>query len=313
MEKEKSFFRKLQENKRKQVVFCVVSTLVISVMYLLGKHMVELQREHSFTIVPDNFTWVYQIDSMECEDNKLVISGWAFALEQDAGENKFEIVLHNLETEKDIFPKIRYEAREDVNAYFLCKYDYTQSGFTATCSEKRLDDGVYEILLKPEGSKNVYSTGIYYADGTMSFVNPEEFTPLDVAETNLELIVEQGILRVYRQDYGMYVYQYEGELYWIAEKWYDFVNGDTFVQYQMNTTQVENLPQNRLDNGWYWSNISFYFTKNELLDWDTGRYRVTKCALPTEYSVTQIWTGNYIDGWIWSTSFRPWYEFSTEA
>lgn len=277
-----------------------------------------------FEIVSDDFSWVYQVDSIEGKDKQLEIKGWAFALNQNAGENQFEIILHNTETGKNIYPKISYEAREDVNEYFLCEYDYTQSGFIVVLSEKKLKGGVYEILLRPENSKKAYATNVYYAEGKMTFVNPEEFVPLNVAGTDLETVVENGVLRVYRPDYGMYVYQYEGELYWIAESWYDFVENDTYVQYQIFTTQVNNLPQDRLDHGWYWSNIGFYFKTKEMTEWNTGSYRVAKSVLPTEYSVRQIRTGNHTDGipeayksnytlgWIWKTNFRPWYEFDKD-
>lgn len=223
---------------------------------------------------------------------------------------------------KNVSLRKKREAREDVNEYFLCEYDYTQSGFTAVLSEKKLKDGVYEILLRPEGRKKAYSTNVYYDDGKMTFANPEEFVPLNVAGTDLETVVENGVLRVYRPDFGMYVYQYEGELYWIAENWYDFVEDNTYIQYQMDTTQVENLPKDRLDHGWYWSNIGFYFKTKELTEWNTGNYCVAKSALPTEYSITKIYTGNHTDGipeayksnytpgWIWLNLFRPWYVFN---
>ena len=89
-----------------------------------------------------------------------------------------------------------------------------------------------------------------------------------------------------------------------------FVDGDSIVEFQMDTTQIEKLPEERLKNNWFWSNIGFWFKTKELTDWDTGKYRVTKCALPTDYSITRIWTGNYIDGWIWIQYFRPFYDFA---
>ena len=142
----------------------------------------------------------------------------------------------------------------------------------------------------------------------MTFVHPDEFVPLDVVGTDLEMIVEKGVLRVYRRDYGMYVYQYEGELYWIADKYYGFVDNDVCVEFHMNTTQIEKLPEERLINGWKWSDMSFMFCENELTEWNTGQYRVTKCVLPKDYSIAQIWTGNFIHEWIWIQYFRPWYD-----
>lgn len=306
--KKKGFLKKIEKSRWKQGVFSGICMLTLFAIYLPWKQAAE----HRVTVISDDFSWVYQIDCMENREGQLKITGWAFALNKDAGENNFEIVLHSLETEKNIYPKISYEAREDVNEYFLCEYDYTQSGFTAVISQKKLKDRVYEVLLKTGDGKNAYSTNIYYVDGAMTFVNPEEFTPLDVAGTDLEPIVEQGILRVYRPDYGMYVYQYEGELYWIAdESFYFEEDGTTYMEYQLRTTQIEKLPSHRLENKWYFDNIGFYLEQNELLEWNTGNYRVFKAALPTAYAISNIETGyyNYTNGeWIWVNYFRVYLE-----
>lgn len=207
---------------------------------------------------------------------------------------------------------MEYTEREDVNEYFLCEHDYWKSGFEAAFKTGKLDlqDGNYEVLLRVNGGKKAYQTGNYLAKGQLVYTNPIEFKALDVAGTDLEKLVEQGVLRVYRPDYGMYVYQYEGELYWIAEPGYGFnEDGNTCVQYQLDTTQVEKLPEGRLNNQWYWDNIGFWFCSKELSGWNTGKYRVAKERIPTEYSITKIWTGNYIDGWIWRQDFRPYYQF----
>ena len=150
----------------------------------------------------------------------------------------------------------------------------------------------------------------YFSKGELMYCLPEDYVSLDVLGTYLEEIVKGGVLRVCRPDVGMYVYQYENELYWIAEPYYGFVDEDAVVEFQMHTTQIEKLPEDRLANNWLWSNIGFPFNSNELLEEDTGKYRVTKCALPIEYSITKIWTGTHIEDWVWKNSFRPWYEFS---
>lgn len=259
----------------------------------------------------DDFSWVYQVDAVEIEEGTLLLKGFAFQLGVDAEKNNCEIVLQELETGKRYFLKMSYLERQDVNAYFLCEYEYLQSGFVAEIKEKRLDlvEKSYEVLLRVTGERTTYQTGTYLSKGKLVYTNPTEFEPLEVAGTALEEVVENGILRVYRPDYGMYVYQYGGDLYWIAEPEYGFADGDTYVQYQLETTQKENLPKVRLENQWDWDNIGFWFMTNEMTGQDFGNYRVAKKALPVEYAITKIWTGNYIDGWIWRQNFRPWYVF----
>ena len=309
--KERKIGSTIAHKKRKgQVLFFLGSMLLLFVAYLGIKR----QFEKRFQIIKDDFSWVCQVDNIEEIDETVVLSGFAFQLNQDAKEEVFELILCDTETGKGYYPKMQYNSREDVNDYFLCEYDYTKSGFTASISSKKLDleNKVYEVLLRPVGQLKAYSIGVYYANGEMFFVNPKEFIALNIEETDLEKVVQEGILRVYRPDYGIYVYQYEGELYWIAEEEYEFVDDNTLIQFQMNTTQIQNLPQDRLANHWLWSNISFWFQSKELTDWNTGIYRVAKVALPTKYSITHIWTGNYKSAWIWQSDFRPWYVFNEE-
>lgn len=300
--------KKLEESKRAQIFFCVSCMTIMFICWFLMQRYIE---RHMIKVTSYDLSWVFQLDNIVVSENKMIFDGWAFQVGDDAVEGEFEIILCDVETEKMYFLKTEYETRDDVNEYFMCEYDYSQSGFKSEISTYKIDfeKGSYEVLLRPLEERKAYRTGVFCVGGEMTFANPEIYVPLSVEGTDLEKIVNEGVLRVYRPDYGMYVYQYEGDLYWIAEKDYGFVEGNTYIQYQMHTTQVDKLPVERLENNWLWSNIGFYFKDKELFDWNTGQYRVAKSALPTEYSITYIFTGNYIDGWIWRTDFRPWYEF----
>ena len=322
-EKKPVFFMRLKKSKKLQVLFFIVSMGILVAAYSELHTLVHDKKISQCEIIKNNFSWVYQVDNIEIQDKKLVLNGWAFPLGKDAEFDSYEIILLENETGNRFVLNTSYSNRKDVNEYFLCEYDYTASGFQAMISTGKLDleQYTYEVLLYTVKEKKAYSTGVFYANGEILFVHPDEFEPLQTAGTDLEEITEDGVLRVYRPEIGMYVYQYAGQLYWIAEPWYEFINGDALIQFQMNTTQVDNLPQNRLDNGWYWSNLSFWFQQHRLTDGDYGKYQVAVYSLPTEYSLTKIWTGyhsdgfpnGYVDeqnrtGWIWMNYFRPWYE-----
>lgn len=299
------------EKKRKiiQAVVCAVLVCLIWGGYFVVK---TYHVDRMLEVEVDDFSWVYQVDSVEAKDGEVLLTGFAFELDKDAVGDNYEIVLQELETGKNYFLKMEYSERKDVNNYFLCEYDYLQSGFEAKINEEKLDlqEKDYEVLLRLEDKKKAYQTGVFLVDGQLFYTNPREFAPLDVEGTDLEDIVERGVLRVYRPDYGMYVYQYEGGLYWIAEEDYAFVDGDVYVEYQLDTTQKDLLPEGRISNRWYWDNIGFMFKENELLGMNFGRYRVAKSLIPVEYSVEKIWTGRYSDDyWIWMQKFRPVYMF----
>lgn len=305
------FFARLQESKRKQMVFCMgAMCLILSVYFLIKCYGIDRMLE----IKEDDFSWVYQVDEVNVDGKYFVLQGFAFELEKNSKEGAFELVLQDIATGKLFFPKMEYMEREDVNAYFLCEYDYLQSGFKATINASKLDlyEKNYEVLLKKADNHETFRTGTYLSEGQLLCADPAEFEPLDLIGTDLEKIVENGVLRAFQSDFGIYVYQCGWDLYWIIASNYEFDStGNMYMDYQLDTTQIEKLPTYRLENHWYWSNLGFWFCSKELSKIDTGEYRVAKTEIPTEYSVVKIWTGEVHDWeWIWKLDFRPNYLFS---
>ena len=300
------------EEKRKLIIQAIVCALLLAIIW--GGYLYEMKRidRRIEYVLADDFTWVVQVDEVRTEENEFVMEGFAFKINQDAKEKEFDIVLHNLVTDEYIFPKMEYIDRKDVNDYFLCEYDYTKSGFVARIKENKLnlkDD--YEILLLPAWTHKPYQISTFLFDGEIMFTNPKKYVQLDVAGTRFEEIVEGGILRVCRPDVGMYVYQYDGNLYWIADESCEFVNKEsTYIDCMVSTTQPNFLPENRKDFYYESDNLDFYFQNNELIDVYTNGYRVAKLGIPREYSVSCIKTGHSANGeWIWKDNFRIYYQF----
>jgi glycopeptide antibiotics resistance protein len=251
--------------------------------------------------------YCFQVDSSSCVNGEIELSG--FALLYDHPVLKYDVILRDTDTGKRIKLETEQTQRPDVNNYFLCEHDYTDSGFEAI---GKIDASEYEILIRWPWSVAL-STGVYVgADGihyspNTSFIAPDVNNAPDLKDS-----VEEGTLRVYRPDYHCWVYQVENSLYWIVDQEFNFEeDGTTYIQYQLYTTQKDKLPQRRIDNGWFWDNISGCFEDYEVRG-DFGPYRVMKRELPKEYSITSIVTGYYKDGeWIWKNYFRPIYDFSS--
>jgi len=150
------------------------------------------------------------------------------------------------------------------------------------------------------------STGVYINSDGVYYASKNDF---EAPEIDADFI-QKGVVRVYRPDFHCWVYQYEGSLYWIVDQDFNFEEDNTtYIQYQLWTTQTENLPPKRLDNNWLWDNIGGNFEDYEIQG-DFGDYRVMRRELPTEYPTTAIVTGYHKDGkWIWRNYFRPIYEF----
>jgi len=298
-----------------QTVFCVGMVCLIWGGYFIAKNRIDGIKYREITLFEDDFSWVYQVDAMIQEEKKIVLHGFAFELGTDATKDKYEVVLHDIESEENYFMKMEYMNRVDVNNYFSGDNSYLLSGFKASIDSKEIDleKNNYEILLRVLGEDTAYHTGTYISNGRVDYVNPLEYKPLDVVGTELEEIVENGCIRVYRPDYGMYVYQYEGELYWIALDNYGFVDDDTLVQYLVqgrpNNYKENVFPEESSSNILLWEDKSFKFSSNEV---NCTKYRVSKSKLPMDFCVIKIGTGNYQDditGWIWREYFRPRYDF----
>lgn len=265
--------------------------------------------DRTLKICDSDLSWVCQVDSTEIQNDKFVLNGFAFKLDVDATKEAYDIVLHDIDMGKNYFPKMEYCIRDDVDDYFQCEYNYEESGFRVSVDVEKVVGKTIEILLKVVGEQRTYRTGTYLFNGKLMHVNPKEYQSLEVQDTDLEEIVDKGILRVYRPDLGMYVYQYEGALYWIVEADYGFVDGDTYVKYELETTQIERLPKYCAENGWTWDNLGFEFSECEMKGMNTGKYRVAKKEIPTEYSIRKIRTAKYIDNWVW-VEFLPFYQFN---
>ena len=123
----------------------------------------------------------------------------------------------------------------------------------------------YEFIVRCKPLVAVH-TDVYVNNGRICYTEQASFTPPEL-DTNF---INNGVLRVYRPDQHYWVYQYEGSLYWVVDNQFHFnPSGSTYIQYQLWTTQINKLPQHRLENGWYWDNntvtktISAYSAKRQ--------------------------------------------------
>ena len=252
----------------------------------------------------DDFSWVHQVDCVEIGDAQIRLSGFAFELDKNAKKGEYEIILQDIESEKIYFPRMKYSEREDVNDFFSGKYNYLETGFTATFNSKKLSlqEKNYEVLLHVKGKRSVYKTGTFLAEGKLIYTNPKEFEPLDIEGTELAYILEQGELRQYLPEEGIYIYQYKDELYWFVKNDEELLKNVSRIEYHPTgindiTKKVEQI------------DLSFSFIRNEVVVNDMTAYKVTKSTLPKEYVVTSIRTGNWdkINGWNWICYIRPKY------
>lgn len=299
-----------------QIILFVLAMGVCLGLYLgLKLYIIDI-KEKEIVRVKDNFKSFYQLD-MEIDSNnpnKIGFNGVYFKLNQNTldleEKSDVSVLLVNVENPKEVyvFPVIRRTERIDIEKYFKCDYLYLFSGIVTEKKEIKLKEKTYEVLLKEKKMlSNSIETGLFVKNGQLVRYNPDTFRVPDVVGTELEKIVTDGYLMAYRPDFDVWVYQYEWRLYWIAGPNFFFEeNNSTYIQLQMETTQVDRLPEERLMNGWNWSNIGDRFEKHEIIGGLGERgYRVSVRDIPVEYATYHIWTGYYDVAWVWRNDFRP--------
>ena len=288
-------YKKIKEQERLIKFFLVLIAAACAGVIIAGGNLAQDERE----ALPRVFC--FQAETAENRDGALTLTGVAFRYNHP--EWMGTIVLQSTETGEQTTLATEQTERPEVNKYFLCKTDYTRSGFRASGEADPEEE--YEIMIRFPLS-GLLATGSYITGERIHYVPDKEFREPEAAGTELEEIIRNGTLRVFRPDYHCWVYQKDNCLYWIAEPGFTFEkDGTTLVQYHLWTTQKGQLPEKRLKNNWFWDNIGGYFEQYEL-EGNFGQYRVSCREIPREYSITSILTGYYKNKkWIWSEYFRP--------
>lgn len=305
--------------------------IVLLVGFVLINEQMSQDNKDSFIPIEDSNAYAYQIESMIDENEMVALKGWFFELKNVRGKEiefeeneKLGIILYELSSEKldnssekrkGVSLEVEHQKRTDIDNYFKCDYDYSDCGFVARINKKMIDlqNGDYQIIFKTnESGMNGISSGIFIHNGELSYVNPMDKMDFKSAPDDVREIVEKGVCVASCPESHMCVYQCGWKLYWIADEQYEFCeNGKTYIQFQIDTTQFDNLPIERIENGAQTDNIGDLFENHEITsNGSYGKYRVAVRDIPSEYSVVRIITGFYKeDNWVWRRFIRPIYSF----
>lgn len=156
----------------------------------------------------------------------------------------------------------------------------------------------YEVDVVFKGYQPI-STGTYLNGDQVEYV-PNSPEP-DVDSTDLENVIENGVLKIYNEEYDVFVYQVKDRLYWIIGT--DF---DASIIYHLYTDDKEKLPEKRIKNGFDNRGFRIGSEKDITESMNCRGYRVFSDIIPTEYYVTAIAVGmNRGPDVLWRQFFRP--------
>ena len=147
----------------------------------------------------------------------------------------------------------------------------------------------------------------YQPIGTKTYINGDhvEYVPTapkpDTTVTDLEFLLDKGILKFYDADYDVYVYQVDDRLYWLIG-----VEFDASIIYHLYTEEKESLPEDRQQYGFDNRGFRIGSEKDLTETMNCGKYKVFSDIIPTDYYVTAIAVGmNKGPDIYWREYFRP--------
>ena len=191
--------------------------------------------------------------------------------------------------------------------------DYTYCGFevSADLEKTGIKDTDCEIIIQQnEYSSDIVPTGEYIVDGELSFKNPDTFIEPDVAGTDLEEIVRDGVLRAHVPDCGFYVYQKDWKLYWLIDE--NNAQGMEAVNFDYYDYMALSLRDSMEEYDYHTEFMQGHYSQDKSAEgMNTGHYKVIIRDIPVSFPVAWIEIGVYnADGTLHSyPRFFPRYDF----
>jgi hypothetical protein len=300
-EENKNVFQKINKSKKMQIIVCVILSAIVIIGFLILNRIIDRNQFYEYSLTED-IDIIKLIEDISISKDSITIDGYAFMLETDSSMASISLFLLDIINGEEIWLDVEQIARADVNLCFLSEYNYEQSGFHASIKDKKLKENVcYEVIINLDYTDNssnkirkTVSSNQFILNGQLYDYNPIEFDKpdLDINSKLLYKIFTEGKLCIYQKEAGMYVFQYDGKLYWIATDDFKFnKNSQTYITYHLYTSQISKLPVERTQ--YKFDNLDFYFEQYEYKDEVTTPYRVAIREIPDEYAITYITTGNY--------------------
>lgn len=288
------WLKKIGDNKKKQVIFFLVSMFMLILLYCMtvpSVHDAGVKRSfNKLNVITDYKVLFENVEVMKSE-NRTFVTG-----ELRRKESEIEQVY------------VILRALDGVNTkYYNASLNKQEVGwenqivsFEAEISDKNLDlEQGYEILLgilfttdnkiQPEKikistGKRVFDDGVYGYDSNLFYV-PE------IEDTEIRAVFENGIINYFDEKNGCWVYIYQNEMYIIVNEKFGLAKDKKLRMMLHMYTLDENVSSELMKEGC--QSQYFYFEDREFLCKNETEYRIAVIDLPTTYDVTYIRFGLY--------------------
>jgi len=308
--RKKGFFRRMEQNRKIQTIFCIVSVVIVVLLYfplnIIVTQKAIIKREMSSDA--QLYTDIIKINSKEGN-----ISFYGQFLEKNLEVIDVAVVLKSQQDEEKVLKTILLSSEEVQQLAEQQDHDMVSNGmgFRASIKGEFLRDRSYEILIntiyKSDGEKvqKKVSTFRYFFNRDFYSYKPEELAIPKFSDKAMQEVVEKGNLLAYNQENGAWIYQFDDSLYWIFDTEKEWNRSeDLYVFLHIYAKDVMDLPEIRRQYGY--DNQDFLLKSKEILvEGEEIQYRVAKANLLGEFPIAFISTGHYDSdiGSRWSSNF----------
>lgn len=297
--KKMGFFRRMAQNNKMKIIFCLVSMAMIFLMYIPAKHIVK-QEASLNKMTSLDFSIYTDVVACNLNSGELSVSGWAINAGNDVKD--ISVFLRPTKGNEKLMKTTLLDSEE---AEEYAKYlDLTNSsqkfGFVANIKEGKLKENIsYAILLRivyetESGIKEkIISTSKYLYNEKLYSYRPEETQLPDIENEEIARAMTEGILYAYSAENRAWVFQYNNCLYWVLDSSIEKNRDENLYMYvHLYTSKDEFLSENRKQAGY--ENWDFFFSKREITLNENKQYRVAKVELSTSMPITYISIGHYV-------------------
>ena len=299
--------KKMNKSKRGQVIFFVISMVVIVLVYSMAISWVKDKRNEklllSHEVVTDNDI-LTSVDDIQKTDKLMTISGWGIRL--NSRNISMKVMLKATDGSHAIMLPTEMVSRKEVGEYFVPGWNFGQCGFLSNVKRKELKENVcYEMFLimyydemsitgdsiESTNSKKI-SLNQYLYNEEIYCYNIESFERPEITDVEVMQIMDNGILRAYDMEKKIWVYQQDTYLYIISDLGKESLKesrlGCPVLPY---TSIVESLPEERIPIGY--DHIGSFYEEEVYRREGVLPYQIVKIPLPSDYPITRIDTGIY--------------------
>lgn len=318
------FWKRMNSSTKLQVLFFCVSMVVITALYLPTIFIIKQSKEKELiekqSVVTD-YNIMLDIESVQTKAGKMLFEGWVLRLDSKNISSYLILQEANKTTAKVLYAKL--EDRTDIKRHF--GENYSLCGYNASILTSKLSEGVcYEIQMvltyeqrqsseenssvKTESKK--IATNYYLLNGELYNYNPLEFSKPKVEATEINMAIEKGTLHLYSHEQRLWVYEYDGKLFYILDpNMLPSLDRRPSIPIMMYTARRDLVPEELLDQylekGYIYQEK--YLSESDYVNAKDPYYLVV-VDLPTEYPISYILSGIYsnkeIKGWIYKRAFQ---------